>query len=299
MDANFRTMKNLFAEINPWVLNRAGLAEADCPPAGEHSTLEAWCLLLGQRKSCDGVGGKRAVELVESREVRGSWQLCRGRVVAHKYSARAPRKTPSRQSATENPRQPAVVMQSCLFKLGGHWIAAMQPSCPKRPRANHDIYFGRCFRAWALAQELAAHMAGDWTTRSGGTPFRGGDKEGEKVRLSSCVIARRRVTPFRQPQGRPGRESPAAPEGRSPVRLESYQHQKKGSTEAWAVGYPRGQVSALKASHESVPQNAHARGNLCINLGPENLMLQTRGNKRVLAGKWYHRGHWLQLTKHR
>ena len=180
MDANFRTMKNLFAEINPWVLNRAGLAEADCPPAGEHSTLEAWCLLLGQRKSCDGVGGKRAVELVESREVRGSWQLCRGRVVAHKYSARAPRKTPSRQSATENPRQPAVVMQSCLLKLGGHWIAAVQPSCPKRPRANHDIYFGRCFRAWALAQELAAHMAGDWTTRSGGTPFRGSDKEGEK-----------------------------------------------------------------------------------------------------------------------
>ncbi len=62
-----------------------------------------------------------------------------------------------------------------------HWIAAMQPCCPKTPRANHDIYFGRYFWAWALVQEFAPRMAGNWAARSGGTPFPEVIRGGEKV----------------------------------------------------------------------------------------------------------------------
>ncbi len=43
-------------------------------------------------------------------------------------------------------------------------------------------------------------------------------------------------------------------------------------------------MTDLKASRKAVPQNVRARGNLCPDLGPENLMLQTSGRKRVLAG---------------
>ena len=130
-------------------------------------------------------------------------------------------------------------MQSCLFKLDGHWAAAMQPCCPKRLRANHGIYLGRYFRAWSIAQEFAAHMAGDWATRRGATPFPEAIR-GEKVCLSYCVISRRRVTPFGQPQGRPGREGPAAPEGRSPVRLESLSTPKAGKHGGVGSWVPQG-----------------------------------------------------------
>ena len=71
---------------------------------------------------------------------------------------------------------------------------------------------------------------------------------------------------------------------RLPLRSSALPTRKEGNKEAWAVGCPKGQVTDLKASRKAVPQNVRARGNLCPDLGPENLMLQTSGRKRVLAG---------------
>ena len=113
---------------------------------------------------------------------------------------------------------------SCRVAFSSSAVIGSQPCsqvAPKGPERITTSILDGAFGLGRSRRSLQHTWPGIGRRGAGAHPSEVVIRRERKARLSSCVIARRRVTPFRQPKGRPGRESPAAPEGRSPLPLGS------------------------------------------------------------------------------